>query len=65
LVILKPDASVDAPALRAWCNDRLGKIQRVSRLEFVRDFPRNALGKVLKRTVREQWFLALRAELPR
>jgi acyl-CoA synthetase (AMP-forming)/AMP-acid ligase II len=65
LVILKPNASVDAPTLRAWCNDRLGKIQRVSHLEFVKDFPRNALGKVLKRTVRQQWSVALRPELPR
>jgi acyl-CoA synthetase (AMP-forming)/AMP-acid ligase II len=54
LVILKPDATIDATTLQAWCNDRLSKIQRISQLEFVREFPRNALGKVLKRTLREQ-----------
>jgi acyl-coenzyme A synthetase/AMP-(fatty) acid ligase len=27
----------------------------VACVEFVKDFPRNALGKVLKRALREQW----------
>ena len=30
----------------------MAKYQRISRLEFCNDFPRNALGKVLKREVR-------------
>ncbi|MCM0607964.1 MAG: AMP-binding protein [Ideonella sp. WA131b] len=55
LVIPKPGAEVDAQTLRAWCNDRVSKIQRLASLEFVKEFPRNALGKVLKRALREQW----------
>lgn len=58
LIIPKPGATVDAPTLAAWCNERVSKIQRITSLEFVKEFPRNALGKVLKRALREQ-----RAEL--
>jgi acyl-CoA synthetase (AMP-forming)/AMP-acid ligase II len=59
LVIRKPDATIDAESLRSWCNERLSKIQRVSQLEFVAEFPRNALGKVLKRELRRSRQTAL------
>lgn len=42
----------EAAAIRVWANDRLSKPQRISRVEFRDDFPRNALGKVLKRELR-------------
>ena len=38
-------------------NPKLAKYQRISRLEFREtDFPRNALGKVLKRDLREPYW---------
>ena len=45
---------VDGEALRAWANAQLGKTQRLSRLLFVDELPRSAIGKVLKRELRER-----------
>ncbi len=50
---LKPGAAVTAEALRDWTNARLGKTQRLADLEFVDALPRNAIGKVLKRELRD------------
>jgi acyl-CoA synthetase (AMP-forming)/AMP-acid ligase II len=55
LVIPKPGADATPEALAAWANARLGKYQRVSGVVFREEFPRNALGKVLKRELREQF----------
>lgn len=46
---------LDAEALRAWANERLGKTQRLSGLRFIGELPRSAIGKVLKRELREAW----------
>ena len=56
LVILRGGESVDADTLLAWANERLAKHQRLSAVEFRDDFPRNALGKVLKRMLREPYW---------
>jgi len=45
----------DAAALLAWANARLSRTQRLSAIEFRDEFPRNALGKVLKRELRAVW----------
>jgi acyl-CoA synthetase (AMP-forming)/AMP-acid ligase II len=57
LVLVVPRAGVraDADEIRAWGNDRLGKHQRASRVEVRESLPRNALGKVLKRELREAY----------
>ncbi len=56
LVVLRTDhAGADAEALRVWANARLGKQQRLSRVEFVPDLPRNPNGKLLKRELRRQY----------
>jgi long-chain acyl-CoA synthetase len=44
---------VDEPELLAWHNQRSGKTQRLSMLRFVDELPRSAIGKVLKRELRE------------
>jgi long-chain acyl-CoA synthetase len=44
---------VDEPELMAWHNQRSGKTQRLSMLRFVDELPRSAIGKVLKRELRE------------
>jgi acyl-CoA synthetase (AMP-forming)/AMP-acid ligase II len=54
LVIRRPGDATDAEAIRAWANERLAKHQRLSAVVFRDDFPRNALGKVIKRVLREQ-----------
>ncbi|MBI4661692.1 MAG: AMP-binding protein [Verrucomicrobia bacterium] len=34
--------------LRAWCGDKLAPYKTPRRLELIQDFPRNAMGKVIK-----------------
>ncbi|MGC2320043.1 MAG: class I adenylate-forming enzyme family protein [Bradyrhizobium sp.] len=53
-VVLRPDASVDAAALRAWTNGRVGKTQRLADVAIVETLPRSAVGKVLKRELRDR-----------
>jgi acyl-CoA synthetase (AMP-forming)/AMP-acid ligase II len=55
LVIPAPAATVTSDELRTWANARLGKHQRLAAVEFRDAFPRNALGKVLKRELRATW----------
>jgi acyl-CoA synthetase (AMP-forming)/AMP-acid ligase II len=56
-VVLRDGAVLpaDAEALRQWANARLGKMQRLSALRIVETLPRNAIGKVLKRELRDAW----------
>lgn len=42
-----------AEDLRAWANARLGKTQRLGHLVLTDELPRNAIGKVLKRELRD------------
>jgi acyl-CoA synthetase (AMP-forming)/AMP-acid ligase II len=54
-VRLEPD-SVTPDQLRVWINDQVSaKYQRVRAVVAVDDFPRNATGKTLKRTLRERY----------
>jgi acyl-CoA synthetase (AMP-forming)/AMP-acid ligase II len=51
-VIARAGSTFDAAAVLAWCNERLGKVQRVAEVRAVAELPRNAIGKVLKRELR-------------
>ncbi len=46
---------VDATELLAWFNARVGKTQRLAALEQVDRLPRSAIGKVLKRELRDEY----------
>ena len=46
---------VERGELLRWANERLGKVQRLAAVEVLPELPRNAIGKVLKRTLREAW----------
>ncbi|QCB42124.1 4-coumarate--CoA ligase [Sphingomonas sp. PAMC26645] len=48
------DAAEDTPAILAWVNGQLGKTQRLSALHVTDELPRSAIGKVLKRELRER-----------
>ena len=60
-VALRDGAAIDAPALMAWVNARLGKTQRLSGLTIVGSLPRSPIGKVLKRELRDRHAPALGA----
>ena len=45
----------DAAAILGWFNDRVGKTQRLSDLKRLDDLPRSAIGKVLKRELRDRF----------
>ena len=53
-VVLREGAAADAEALRAAVNATLGKTQRLAALHVVQALPRSAIGKVLKRELREK-----------
>ena len=53
-VVLQEGASADPEALREAVNATLGKTQRLAALRLVEALPRSAIGKVLKRELREQ-----------
>ena len=55
LVILYECASVSESDLLPWLNSQLAKYQRVSKIVFRDEFPRNALGKVLKKDLRREY----------
>ena len=56
LVIPQPQRDVDLEGIRTWANERLAKPQRLKAVEVREEFPRNALGKVLKRFLREPYW---------
>ena len=41
--------------LRDWANARLGKTQRLAAVNIVSSLPRNAIGKILKRELRDRY----------
>ena len=53
-VVRKTGDPTAAEALLQWFNQRVGKTQRLSDLHFIDELPRSAIGKVLKRELREQ-----------
>jgi long-chain acyl-CoA synthetase len=52
-VVLQPGSTATGEQLRAWVNERVGKTQRLSALELRDVLPRSAIGKVLKRELRD------------
>ena len=54
-VVLKSGHTAAADEIRAWANERLGKTQRLAAVEIREQLPRSAIGKVLKRELREEY----------
>jgi long-chain acyl-CoA synthetase len=62
-VVLKAGASIEAAALKAWSNSRVGKFQRLADVYVVEMLPRSAIGKVLKRELRDRRLAAQGVEM--
>ena len=45
--------------IRAWANERLGKLQRLHKVELRDDLPRSTIGKLLKRELREPYWAGM------
>jgi long-chain acyl-CoA synthetase len=58
LVVARPGVAVTAEELLEYCNERVGKAQRLSGVELRTALPRNAIGKVLKRELKEPYWRA-------
>ena len=52
LVVRRPDGAATADELRDYCNERVGKAQRLAGVELRDSLPRSAIGKVLKRELK-------------
>jgi acyl-CoA synthetase (AMP-forming)/AMP-acid ligase II len=56
-VILREGATASPEELRGWINERVAaRYQRVSEVLIMKDFPRSAAGKTLKREMREPYW---------
>ncbi len=53
-VVRGANAALSQDELLQWCNARLGKTQRLSAVHFIDELPRSAIGKVLKRELRDK-----------
>jgi acyl-CoA synthetase (AMP-forming)/AMP-acid ligase II len=56
VVELKAGKSCEAQALIALCKERLGSVRTPKRIDFWGELPRSAVGKVLKRAIRDQYW---------
>ena len=56
LVVLKEGATDNIEDIRLWANKKLGKSQRLARVEARNDLPRSPIGKILKRELRQPYW---------
>ncbi|MFL6647818.1 MAG: class I adenylate-forming enzyme family protein, partial [Sulfurifustaceae bacterium] len=54
-IVRQPGAKATAEELLAWVNERVGKTQRLAAVELTSSLPRSAIGKVLKRELRDDF----------
>ena len=55
VIILEENASSSSEEIMIWANSRLAKNQRLCGIMICREFPRNALGKIMKPILREKY----------
>ena len=56
LIIPTKGSSPDPEQVKNWANERLSRIQRLEKVEIRDEFPRNALGKVIKKELRAPYW---------
>jgi long-chain acyl-CoA synthetase len=52
-LVVPRNGALDVPALEGYCREHLGKHKRPRHIEVVRELPKNFLGKILRRKLRE------------
>jgi acyl-CoA synthetase (AMP-forming)/AMP-acid ligase II len=57
-VVKRESDATGEDELLQWANVRLSKTQRLQSLHFIDELPRSAIGKVLKRELRERHLAA-------
>ena len=57
IVVLREGESATDEELMEFCDGRLGGFQRPRSVDFIAELPRNASGKVLKRELREPFWV--------
>jgi len=62
-VVKRPGVAANEDELMQWFNVRVGKTQRLASLRFIDELPRSAIGKVLKRELRERFVTSQHAPL--
>jgi len=55
VAIVRSDSRLDEATITAWCRERLVHYQQPRAIAFVESLPRNSLGKVLRRELRERF----------
>jgi long-chain acyl-CoA synthetase len=60
-VVCRQGVDADADDLLRWTNARVGKTQRLAQLQFIDELPRSAIGKILKRELRDRHVASGRA----
>ncbi len=61
-VVRKPGSAVSEAELLDWFSQQVGKTQRLASLHFIDELPRSAIGKVLKRELRDRHVAEARAK---
>jgi acyl-CoA synthetase (AMP-forming)/AMP-acid ligase II len=56
VVVLRPGTQATAEELIGFCTERLAPYKKPRSIDFVDDLPRDAAGKLLKRTIREPYW---------
>jgi acyl-CoA synthetase (AMP-forming)/AMP-acid ligase II len=58
-IVLKPKISLTCEELVDFCRDKIAGFKIPRQLEVINELPRNATGKILKKTLREPYWKAL------
>ncbi|HQI80950.1 MAG TPA: long-chain fatty acid--CoA ligase [Deltaproteobacteria bacterium] len=53
-VVPKPGESLTADEVRAWCRERLAAYKVPTEVEFLAELPKSAIGKILRRELRDR-----------
>lgn len=56
LVVPEKDSKETPQSILEWVNARLGKGQRISRIEFLDELPKSSIGKILKKELKKPYW---------